>query len=287
MHISFCIVNLNAKKYLVKCLRSIKKSTLSKPYEIIVVDNNSYDGSVDYIRLNYPSIRIIVLPRNEGYTKAMNIALQNSNGKYKVILNPDTELMFRSIDILLKQMQADDSIGIVGPKVINTDGSFQKSCRRGLARPGAVFSYFLGLSFLFPNNQKFTGYHLNHLSENELNQVSGVSGSCMVLKQSVINSIGYLDERYFAYQEDSDYCLRAINDGWKIYYDPRGVVIHHGGVGGAHSVPLQAIFEWHRSYYRYYKKHFSNDYSVLFNVFYYFVMITKLIMTIIKNLIFR
>ena len=116
MHISFCIVNLNAKKYLVKCLRSIEKSTLSKSYEIIVVDNNSYDGSVDYLRLNYPNIRTIVFSRNEGYTKAMNIALQNSNGKYKVILNPDTELMFRSIDILLKQMQVDNSIGIVGQK---------------------------------------------------------------------------------------------------------------------------------------------------------------------------
>ena len=277
MHISFCIVNLNAKKYLVKCLRSIKKSTLSKSYEIIVVDNNSYDGSVDYLRLNYPNIRTIVFSRNEGYTKAMNIALQNSSGKYKVILNPDTELMFCSIDILLKQMQVDDSIGIVGPKVINTDGSFQKSCRRGIARPIAVFSYFLGFSRLYPSNEKYTGYHLNHLSPNETNEVGGVSGSCMVIRKDVIDTIGYFDERYFAYQEDSDFCLTASKNGWKVYYHPDAIVKHIGGQGGSNSVPTRAIFEWHRSYVRYYYKNFAKDYSSIFNIFYLFVMICKLI----------
>lgn len=287
MDISFCIVNLNAKRYLVRCLNSIKKSTISKSYEIIIVDNNSFDGTARFIKINYPKVRLIIYPRNEGYTKAMNDALMNSLGKYKVVLNPDTELMPGAVDILLNQMILDRNIGIVGPKVINTDGSFQRSCRRGIARPGAVFSYFLGLSSLFPNNNKFTGYHLNHLNKNEINEVSGVSGSCMIIKRSVIDKIGYFDERFFAYQEDSDYCLRAINNGWKIYYNPSSIVKHHGGVGGAHSVPLKAIFEWHRSYVRYYYKHFSNDYSAPFNIFYSFVMISKLIITTIISLIFR
>tara|TARA_B100001758_G_C18360968_1_gene585716 strand:+ start:19 stop:882 length:864 start_codon:yes stop_codon:yes gene_type:complete len=285
MDISFCIVNLNAKKYLSNCLKSIPGSTKLDSIEIIVVDNNSYDGSANFLIEKYPDIKLIRNRRNKGYTKAMNQALRSSNGEYRVVLNPDTLLMHDSIDILIDQMRSDRNIGIVGPKVINEDGSFQKSCRRGIARPAAVFSYFLGLSERYPSNKRFTGYHLNYLDENTLNEVNGVSGSCMIIFDKLIDDIGYFDERYFAYQEDSDYCLMAINNGWKIYYNPEAVVKHFGGKGGAHSLPSKAIFEWHRSYVRYYFKHFSSDYSFLFNVFYYTIMVGKLIFAETKNLI--
>ena len=285
MDISFCIVNLNAKKYLSNCLKSIPGSTKLDSIEIIVVDNNSYDGSANFLIEKYPDIKLIRNRRNKGYTKAMNQALRSSNGEYRVVLNPDTFLMHDSIDILIDQMRSDRSIGIVGPKVINADGSFQKSCRRGIARPAAVFSYFLGLSERYPSNKRFTGYHLNYLDENTLNEVNGVSGSCMIIFDELIDDIGYFDERYFAYQEDSDYCLMAINNGWKIYYNPEAVVKHYGGRGGSHSLPSKAIFEWHRSYVRYYFKHFSSDYSFLFNVFYYTIMVGKLIFAETKNLI--
>ena len=277
MDISYCIVNLNAKKYLRDCLTSIPHYTNSTNYEIIIVDNNSNDGSEQFILQKHPNIKLIVNLRNEGYTKAMNCALKKSRGKYKVILNPDTELTTDAIDVLINHLESDKGIGIIGPKVINGDGSFQKSCRRGIARPISVFSYFFGLSDRYPLNQRFTGYHLNHLDENEINEVSGVSGSCMVFRNSIIKDIGYFDERYFAYQEDSDYCLMAMKKGWKVYYNPNSIVKHHGGMGGTHSLPSKAIFEWHRSYVRYYSKHFSREYSSLFNLFYYIVMFGKLI----------
>ena len=131
----------------------------------------------------------------------------------------------------------------------------------------------------------FTGYQLNHLDENEQNEVSGVSGSCMVIKRRVINEIGYFDERYFAYQEDSDYCLMAISKGWKILYFPDVQVIHKGGAGGSNTVPMRAIFEWHKSYYLFYKKHFQKDYLFIFNIFYKIIMLLKLIFSQIKFLI--
>jgi hypothetical protein len=246
-------------------------------FEIIVVDNNSNDGSIDLLRHQYPEVKLIINLRNYGYTKAINQALRLSKGKYKVVLNPDTELMPKSIDIMINHMKSSKNIGIVGPKVLNKDGSFQKSCRRGVASPGAVFSYFLGLSDKYPNNKKFTGYHLNHLDENIIHEVSGVSGSCMLIKNNLINKIGYFDERYFAYQEDSDYCLTAIKNGWKIYYNPDAIVVHHGGRGGAHYLPFKANFEWHRSYFKYYNKNFAKNYSTFFNLFYYSIMLGKLI----------
>ena len=275
--ISFCIVNLNAKSHLKSCLKSISKFTKCGSFEIIVVDNNSNDGSIEFLKYEYPEVKLIINLRNDGYTKAINKALRLSKGKYKVVLNPDTELMPNAIDIMINHMKSSENIGIVGPKVLNVDGSFQKSCRRGVATPRAVFSYFLGLSEKYPNNKKFTEYHLNHLDENIIHEVSGVSGSCMIINNDLINKIGYFDERYFAYQEDSDYCLTAFNDGWKIYYNPDAIVVHHGGRGGAHYLPFKANFEWHRSYFRYYNKNFAKNYSIFFNLFYYSMMLGKLI----------
>ena len=287
MDISFCIVNLNAKKHLHHCLNSIPFSLDNQTYEILIADNNSSDGSQNYIQNFHPYVSLFCNPINDGYTKAMNKLLNISKGNFKVILNPDAELMPDSISILLQYFKSNDFIGILGPKVINEDGSFQKSCRRGLARPSAVFSYFLGLSKLYPKNKKYTGYHLNHLDENEINRVSGVSGSCMVIRKHVIDDVGCFDERFFAYQEDSDFCLRAINKGWQVYYNPKAIVKHIGGKGGANSVPSKARFEWHRSYIRYYFKHFSNEHSSIFNYIYFIIMVCKLIMNQIKYLLSR
>ena len=99
----------------------------------------------------------------------------------------------------------------------------------------------------------------------------------MLIDQKLIDEIGYFDEKYFAYQEDSDYCLRAMNRGWKVYYNPKAVVIHKGGFGGSNSVPYKSTFEWHRSYVIYYFKHFSKDYGIIFNTLYLIIMIGKLI----------
>ena len=278
MLLSICIVNLNAKKYLSKCLNSIPKGLKTQDYEIIIVDNNSSDNSCSFIKnLKNNKIRLIQNFYNSGYTKAINQAIEKSKGENILILNPDSILEKKSIDTLLNFLKRNEKVGIIGPKVIDELGSFQASCRRGLATPLAVFFYFLGFAKLFKENKFFTGYQLNHLDENYISQVDGVSGSCMVVKREVVDKIGYFDERFFAYQEDSDYCLRAKYAGWSIFYNPQAKIVHVGGVGGSNSVPMKAIFEWHRSYFRYYFKHFSKSHSIFFNFFYAIIMGLKLI----------
>ena len=285
MDVSVCIVNLNAKQHLASCLSLLPESLGSCSYEVIIVDNHSQDGSQEFIRQEYPGFHLLINHRNEGYTQAINSAIRVSRGDYLAVLNPDSEPGPNSIFTLIEFLKMNENIGIVGPKVIARDGSFQRSCRRGVARPAAVFSYFLGLAKQYPNDQRFTGYHLNHLDENEINEVSGVSGSCMVIRRKTLKDIGYFDEQFFAYQEDSDYCLRAKERGWKVYYNPHSIVKHRGGMGGANSVPMKAIFEWHRSYYKYYFKHFADDYSMIFNIFYSIAMAGKLIFAEGKYLI--
>ena len=287
MDVSVCIVNLNSIKQLEECFNSLKYGITPLSYEIIVVDNFSNDGSQNFIRKNFNNVRLISNSRNHGYTSEINKAMRIGKGRYKLILNPDSRLMPKSVVRLVTFLKNTIGVGIVGPLVLNEDGSFQWSCRRGLARPFAVFSYFLGIAKLFPENQIFTGYHLNHLNIEEINEVSGVSGSCMLIDQKLIDDIGYFDEQYFAYQEDSDYCLRAINSGWKVYYNPKAKVIHKGGFGGSNSVPFRSIFEWHRSYIIYYFKHFSKDYGIIFNMLYLVIMIGKLIFSEIFFLVRR
>ena len=283
MEVSFCIVNLNAKSHLNSCIKSIGKAIGNYSYEVIVVDNNSKDGSKSLIRKYYPNIRLIINRYNYGYTRAINQALKSSIGEFKVVLNPDALLTPKSIIILLNFLNNNKNIGIVGPKILNLDGTFQRSCKRGVAKPFAVFSYFLGLKKLFPNKRKYLEYHLSYLDEDETNEVSGVSGSCMVIRKNVIDEIGLFDEQYFAYQEDSDFCLRAKQVGWKIYYNPDSIVMHAGGRGGSHSVPYKAIYEWHRSYYIYYSKFFSHNYGMIFNIFYILIMFGKLIFSMINH----
>jgi len=277
MDVSVCIVSFNSINQLKNCLGSLNDGIYPLSFEVIIIDNFSRDGTQSLIKKKFKNVHLITNFRNRGYTSEINRAMKVGKGEYKLILNPDSILMPRSIVKLVSFIKNTNRVGIVGPMVLNLDGSFQRSCRRGVPRPFAVFSYFLGLAKFFPKNKIFTGYHLNHLNIKKTNEVSGVSGSCMLIDQKLINDIGYFDEQFFAYQEDSDYCLRAINNGWKVLYYPESIVIHKGGAGGSKSVPFRTIYEWHKSYIFLYFKHFSKNYGIFFNLFYLVIMLSKLI----------
>ncbi len=281
--VSVCIVTLNASKYLHHCLTLLEKSQGTEVEQIIVVDNRSNDNTVKMIHEKHSSVTLIQNNRNEGYTIPMNRAMKEADGEYLLILNPDAFVKPKAVAALANFLDLHPEVGIAGPKVLNVDGTFQKSCRRGVARPWNVISYFTGLAARFPDNSKYTGYHLSHLDENILNEVDGVSGSCMMIRRNLIDKIDCFDERFFAYQEDSDYCFRAKAAGWKIYYVPEAEVIHDAGRGGSAAYKYRSLFEWHRSYYLLYKKHFSADYFPLVNGLFYSAMLGKLLMKVIRE----
>lgn len=149
------------------------------------------------------------------------------------------------------------------------------------AAPWDVFAYFSGLARLFPKDPRFTGYLLTHLDNDQVNEVKAISGSCMMIRRQVIEQIGYMDELYFAYQEDADFCFAARKAGWKIFYIPDARVLHYGGEGGSRKRPYFAIYQWHRSYYLYYKKNLARDYPFWFHPLYYFVMLLKLMFSLL------
>jgi GT2 family glycosyltransferase len=283
--LSICIVTLNARQCLRDCLESIAAHPVSIPTEIIVVDNHSTDGTQEMLAGEFPDVRLIQNEKNEGFARPANQAMQAAKGDYYLLLNPDTLVLADALDRLVAFLDDNSRVGIVGPKVLNRDGSLQKACRRGVSRPWAAFSYFSGLSRLFPRSKFFGGYLLNYLGEDETHLVDGVSGSCMLIRREVAEEIGYMDERFFAYQEDADFCFQAQRLGWQIYYHPAAQITHFGGQGGSRYQPYRSIYAWHRSYYLYYRKNLARDYFFLFNWLYYTVMVLKLGLSLFSNLL--
>jgi GT2 family glycosyltransferase len=283
--ITICIVTLQACDYLRDCLNSLNSDCSQYTREFIVADNHSEDGTVDMLRRDFPSVLVIENDENAGFAKPMNQAMRSSQGRFLLLLNPDTLIPPQAVDTLVKFLEEHPEAGICGPKVLNEDGTLQKPCKRGEPTPLAVISYFTRLDRLFPHQKLFGGYLLGYLDEDEINQVEGVSGSCMLIRREVIDKIGYLDERFFAYQEDADFCRRACQAGWKVYYVPTAKITHFGGRGGSRVQPVRAILAWHFSYLAYYRKHLASHYFFIFNWLYYGLIFMKLAFSLIINVL--
>ena len=285
LDLSICIPTRQAKMLLCDCLRSIYANTHHRAFEIIVVDNDSQDGTVEMLRAEFPDVRVIVNDHNAGFAKPTNQALRISQGQYTLLLNNDTVMLPDALDQLVAFADAHPEMGICGPKVLNRDGTLQKQCRRSFATPWDLFCYFSGLATLFPKSRLFARYLVTYEDEDQTHAVDAVSGSCMLIRRAVLDQIGLLDERFFAYQEDADYCFRARKAGWQTYYYPVARIIHFASQGGSRINPYRSIWEWHRSYFIYYRKDLAAQYFFLFNWFYYGVMVGKLAMALLVNLL--
>ncbi len=285
--LSICIVTYQTAQYLRQCLDSIRQHPLSSPYEIVVVDNASTDGTQDMLRAEYPEVKLIQNGSNLGYTAPMNQALRQGQGRYLMQLNPDTLVMENALDHLVTYLEQNPQVGICGPKVLNQDGSLQRSCRRGESRPLAVIGYFTPLGRMFPNNHALNDYQLNYLDENLTHPVAGVAGSCMLIRRAVVEQIGYLDEHYFAYQEDADFCFRARQAGWQVFYLPEAKILHYGGQGGSRVEPWRSIRAWHISYLYYYRKNLAQQDFFLVRWLFYGLIWVKFALSLLANALRR
>lgn len=280
--LSLCIVTYQSRDYLADCLRTVYQHPPRRPFEVIVVDNASTDGTAEMLQADFPQVRLIANAQNCGYTRPMNQALRAASGRYRVQLNPDTLPRPGAFDALADYMDANPAVGVCTPRVLNRDGSLQLQCRRSEARPWDAFTYFSGLSRRFPRDPRFAGYLMTYKNDSETYEVQAVSGSCMFIRAEVLTQVGYLDERFYAYQEDADFCFQARRAGWKVMYVPVAEVVHYGGEGGTRVHPYRSAWEWHRSYFLYYRKNFARDYFFLANGLVYALMALKLALAMLK-----
>lgn len=229
MDISVIIVNYNVREFLNNALTSLSKALAQLKSEIIVVDNASDDGSIQLVQKNFPAVTLIVNRKNLGFAKANNQALALAKGKFLLLINPDTLVQEDSLTKLITFLQENKHVGMVGCKILNPDGTFQLPCRRSFPTPWVAFTKTFGLSSLFPKSKLFAKYNLTYLDENKTYEVDAVSGSFMLVRREVYEKIGGLDESFFMYGEDLDWCFRVQQAGWKVYYVPITSIIHYKG----------------------------------------------------------
>ncbi len=260
--ISVVIVNYNVKDYLYKCLNSIINSNGNLKIEIIVVDNNSTDGSIEFLQTKFNDVIFVPLNQNLGFGKANNIGIKKSVGKYILLLNPDTLIEDNTLINLYQFMENNIEVGVSTCKILNGDGSFQESCRRGFPTPIAAFSKLFGVQKFFPNSKILGQYNLTYLDENEINEVEAVSGSFMFFRGELLKKIGGFDEDFFMYGEDLDICYRVKKLNYKIMYVPESSTIHYKGESTKRS-NINDIKVFFDAMQIFVKKHYSKSYFFL------------------------
>jgi GT2 family glycosyltransferase len=219
-------VNYNSKGYLEGCLESVYRETALDSFQVVVVDNASDDRDFRVIENRYPRLAVIYNSVNYGFSTACNQGIRSYPADFYLLLNPDCQVRGDAIGKTLRFMRKRQDAGIAGCRVVHPDGSLQLACRRSIPRPSTALYRFMGLSRLFPRSRRFARYNLTYLDEREINEVEAVSGSFLMVRDEVIRDIGLLDQDYFLYGEDLDFCLRAGRKGWKVLYYPEAEVVH-------------------------------------------------------------
>jgi|YelNatPaOPRAMG01_1025707.scaffolds.fasta_scaffold12626_2 GT2 family glycosyltransferase len=257
--VSIVIVSFNTKDLLKSCLDSIPAGTGDLPYEIIVVDNGSEDGSTDLIKNYFPSVELIESKKNLGFSRANNEGAKCSKGDALLFLNSDTVVQKGAIFILYNTLMSERDIGIVGPKILNSQGKPTRSYMQFLTLP-MLFAGSEKLSWLFEvekYRQHFRNYDFSNLRE-----VPWLSGACLMIKRDLFFAVGGFDENYFFYCEDMDLCLQVYRHGYRVMYVPTANIVHLFG-GSSQKKRLNLTSFYRQSMVYYFKKNFSFAHAFL------------------------
>ena len=263
--VSVIIVSYNVRSYLAHALDAIMQSDY-KELEIIVVDNNSYDGTIEYLEENFPSINIISNEENVGFGKAVNQGTKLATGEYYLILNPDTIIEEQTISVLVKYLKKNNEVGMVGPKILNADGTLQLACKRSFPTLRVALPKVLGLDSIFPTSKWAGKYNLTYLDEDKNHPVDAISGSCMLLSAELYNNLNGFDEQFFMFGEDLDICARIWEIGQEVHYSPETKIIHYKGES-VKAAPYDSREAFYQSMNIFVNKHYSSTLGLFTRIF--------------------
>ena len=237
-----------------KCLRSIFEQTKGISFEVFVVDNASGDGSVEMVQARFPQANLIASNENWGFAKGNNLAIKKSCGRYILLLNPDTKILDNALEIMVKFMDEHPKCGIAGCKLLNPDLSLQPSVR---AFPDLASQLFIlsKLHHLLPHSKTMYKYLVQNFDYKKTQEVDQVMGAFFMVRREVIDKIGLLDENFWIWFEEVDYCKRTKNAGWKICYTPEAKIIHHYGQSFGQVLNVQKQRYYNKSLSYYFWKH--------------------------------
>lgn len=262
MTLSVIIVNYNVRQFLENALASIERAMEGIEGEVFVVDNASGDGSADMVKTKFPRVCLIENTENVGFARANNIALRKARGEFILLINPDTVVQEDTFRVMLQFFRDVPLAGIAGCRILNPDGSFQLPCRRTFPTPWVAFTKIFGLAALFPKSKLFGRYNLTYLSEDETYPVDAVSGSFMMVSREAYGKVGGLDESFFMYGEDLDWCYRIGMAGFRVYYVHATKIIHFKGESTKRS-DIDEIRLFYQAMQLFVRKHFNRSRTVL------------------------
>jgi len=273
MKLSVIIVNYNVEYFLEQCLSSALEASKNLDVEIMVVDNNSIDGSMEMVEAKFPQVHLIKNKENTGFSKANNQGMKIAKGQYVLLLNPDTVVEEDTFEKIVAFMDEHPDAGGLGVKMIDGKGNFLPESKRGLPTPTVAFYKIFGISRLMPKSKKVGRYHLSYLDKDEINEVEILSGAFMLMRKEALDKVGLLDEAFFMYGEDIDLSYRIIKGGYKNYYFPETRIIHYKGESTKKS-SVNYVFVFYNAMIIFAKKHFSQKnarlFSLLINIAIYF-----------------
>ena len=278
MDISIIIVSYNTKDFLLKCINSIYENVKGVSFEVIVVDNASSDGTKESIsNSKFPSsnFKLVENKENFGFSKANNIGIKKSTGRYVLFLNPDTEIKKETLEYMTEFMDKTKDAGAATCKVLMPNGKIDDASHRGFPTPWNSFSHFSGLSKFFGKTKLFGGYNLGFMDFSKTHVIDALAGAFMFVRREAGEEVGWWDEDYFFYGEDLDFCYMLNQKGWKIYYVPEVSILHYKGVSGGikkvskgittadETTKIKAKRERFRAMRIFYKKHYEDKYPWL------------------------
>ncbi|MFH0842610.1 MAG: glycosyltransferase [Bacteroidota bacterium] len=256
MDISVIIVSYNVRHFLEQCILSVKKASKDISCEVFVVDNNSADGSCSMVRVEFPEVKLLMNHENRGFSAANNQALKLTQGRFILLLNPDTIVDEDTLKRCMDFMNDHPDAGIAGVKMIDGKGRYLPESKRGIPTPETAFYKMIGFSRLFPKSEKFNRYYLGNHDNNDTCMAEIISGAFMFMRREAFLKTGFLDEEFFMHGEDIDYCYRVLQQGYNNYYFPGTKIIHYKGES-TRKEDLNVFIALHRAMIIFVRKHFS------------------------------
>lgn len=266
--LTIIILTYNSQFWLKKTLVTLKEFYLDrtkKNVEVVVVDNHSTDNTVAMINQEFGWTTLIEVEDNNGFAAGNNVALKQLTSPYAMLLNSDMEFTEHTdLDVLINYMDAHHEVGVITPRVEFTDGKIDPACHRGEPTLWASATYFAKLETLFPRSKRFGQYHQFYKDMNSIHTIDACSGAAMMVRTSAVEKVGLLDERFFMYAEDLDWCKRFREADYAIVYHPGVKVIHHKYKSGIKSASKKIATQTGRHFYdtmlQYYDKHYHSKY---------------------------
>ncbi|MDB4940085.1 MAG: glycosyl transferase family 2 [Candidatus Doudnabacteria bacterium] len=279
MDLSIIILAFRNKEKLHTTLEAVFKSETHYSYEVIVVDNDSKDGTAEMVEQQFPHAQLIRNPNN-GFAKGNNRGLKETKGDVVLFLNADTAVQPNVIEQTLTKIKSDRKIGFLGCRLIKADGSLDLAARRSFPNPVNALYRFTHLDKIFP--KMFGSYNLLNVTEDQEQEVDSLVGAFMMIRREVLNEIGPWDEDFFMYGEDIEYCYRAKQAGYKNIYYPAVTTIHYKGQSSK-KTPFISLYHFHNSMWLFYKKHYVKKYPFFLNWLVYIGIWSRFYLLLIIN----